>query len=261
MNNKQANQQPTCSVEHPLGGKVAVVTGASSGIGEATARELARLGTSVVIAARRFERLKAVAAEIETAGGHAYPLATDASKPDDVKRMVEAAEKQYGRLDYAVNNAGVPGQGAFMDRTIEDFDRVAATNLRGVFLAMQAEIPAMLKNGGGAIVNVSSVAGLVGVPGMSLYATTKWGVIGLTKCVALEYAAQGIRVNAISPGLTATEMLDDATKEEREFLLRLTPMRRIAEADEIARGVVYLLAHATFSTGITLVADGGFSVS
>ena len=243
----------------PLAGKVAVVTGASSGIGEATARELTRLGASVVMAARRFDRLKAIAAEIEASGGRAYPLATDATQANDLKRMVEVAEEQYGRLDYAVNNAGVSGQGAFMDMAVEDFDRIAAINLRGVVLAMQAEIPAMLKSGGGAIVNVSSAAGLVGVPRMSLYAATKWGVIGLTKSVALEYATQGIRINAIAPGLTATEMLDGATKEECEFLLSITPMKRISEPVEIARSVIYLLADATFTTGAVLAADGGSS--
>jgi NAD(P)-dependent dehydrogenase (short-subunit alcohol dehydrogenase family) len=243
----------------PLAGKVAVVTGASSGIGEATARELTRLGASVVMAARRFDRLKAIAAEIEASGGRAYPLATDATQAHDLKRMVEAAEEQYGRLDYAVNNAGVSGQGTFMDMAVEDFDRIAAINLRGVILAMQVEIPAMLRSGGGAIVNVSSAAGIAGVPGMSLYAATKWGVIGLTKSVALEYATKGIRINAIAPGLTATEMLDGITKEEREFLLTYNPMKRISEPVEIARGVIYLLANATFTTGAVLPADGGSS--
>ncbi len=125
---------------------------------------------------------------------------------------------------------------------------------------MQAEIPAMLKSGGGAIVNVSSVAGLVGAPGLSLYAATKWGVIGLTKSVALEYATQGIRINAIAPGLTATDMLDGLTKEQLEFLLSITPMKRISEPVEIARSVTYLLADATFTTGTALPADGGYSV-
>jgi NAD(P)-dependent dehydrogenase (short-subunit alcohol dehydrogenase family) len=257
----QANQKSaTFPDDDRLAGKVAVVTGASSGIGEATARELARLGANVVMAARRLNRLEGIVAEIEAAGGHAYPLATDATKAHDLKRMVAAAEERYGRLDYAVNNAGVPGQGVFMDMAVEDFDRIAAINLRGVFLAMQAEIPPILKSGGGAIVNVSSVAGLVGVPGMSLYAATKWGVVGLTKSVALEYATQGIRINAIAPGLTATEMLDGATTEEREFLLSITPMKRISEPIEIARSVTYLLTDATFTTGAALPADGGLSV-
>jgi NAD(P)-dependent dehydrogenase (short-subunit alcohol dehydrogenase family) len=251
----------TSSFSNRLAGKVAVVTGASSGIGEATARELARLGACVVLAARRFDRLRAISAEIASAGGRAFPIATDATKSSDLKRAVEVARERYGRLDYAVNNAGMPGQGAFMDKSVEDFDRITTLNFRGVFLAMQAEIPAILETGAGAIVNVSSVAGLVGVPGLSVYAATKWGVIGLTKCVALEYASQGIRINAIAPGLTETEMLAGTPKEEREYLLSITPMKRIADPIEIARSVVYLLADATYATGIVLPADGAFSVS
>jgi NAD(P)-dependent dehydrogenase (short-subunit alcohol dehydrogenase family) len=250
----------TSSFGNRLAGKVAVVTGASSGIGEATARELARLGACVVLAARRFDRLQAISDEIASTGGGAFPIATDATKSSDLKRAVEVARERYGRLDYAVNNAGMPGQGAFMDTSVEDFDRIATLNLRGVFLAMQAEIPAILETGAGAIVNVSSVAGLVGVPGLSMYAATKWGVIGLTKCVALEYASQGIRINAIAPGLTETEMLVGTTKEQREYLLSITPMKRVADPIEIARSVVYLLADATYATGIVLPADGAFSV-
>jgi A-factor type gamma-butyrolactone 1'-reductase (1S-forming) len=259
--NVQSNQNPTASPDGKrLSGKVAVVTGASSGIGAATARALARLGASVVLAARRVDRLEAIAREIEAAGGHAVPLATDAAKAPDLKRMVEVAVETYGRLDFAVNNAGITGHGAFLDMAVEDFDRTMATNLRGVFLAMQAEIPAMLKSGSGAIVNVSSVAAVVGFPGMSVYAATKCGVIGLTKCVALEYATQGIRINAIAPGMTATEMMDGASKEELEGLLNITPMKRIADAGEIARDIVYLLADATYTTGATWMADGGIAV-
>ncbi len=255
----------TEAIQHPvadrrLAGKVAVITGASSGIGEATARELARLGASVVLAARRLDRLQAVVADIEAAGGAAYPVATDTTKADDLARMVDAAISQFDRLDYAVNNAGASGRGAFMEVKPEDFDRVMETNLRGVFLAMQAEIPALLATGGGAIVNTASVGGLVGVPGLSSYVASKWAVIGLTKSVALEYATKGIRINAIAPGGTATEMLAGGTQEQRDFLASLAPMKRIADPAEIARGIVYLLADATFTTGIALPADGGQSV-
>lgn len=243
-----------------LEGKVAVITGASSGIGEATARELARLGASVVLAARRLDRLEAVAADIRAAGGVAYPVVTDTTKADDLKRMVETATGHYGRLDYAVNNAGASGRGAFMDVAVEDFDRVMETNLRGVFLAMQAEIPALLESGGGAIVNTASVGGLVGVPGLSSYVASKWALIGLTKSVALEYATKDIRINAIAPGATDTEMSASWTPAQREFMSGLAPMKRICEPVEIARGIVYLLADATFTTGIALPADGGQSV-
>ncbi|MFT4436070.1 SDR family NAD(P)-dependent oxidoreductase [Caballeronia sp. 15715] len=243
-----------------LAGKVAVITGASSGIGEATARELARLGASVVLAARRLDRLEAVVADIRMAGGTAHAVVTDTTKTDDLKRMVNAALDQYGRLDYAVNNAGASGRGAFMDVAVEDFDHVMETNLRGVFLAMQVEIPVLLQSGGGAIVNTASVGGLVGVPGLSSYVASKWALIGLTKSVALEYATKNIRINAIAPGATATEMSASWTPEQREFMAGLAPMKRICEPIEIARGIVYLLADATFTTGIALPADGGQSV-
>ena len=250
----------TMAADRRLEGKVAVITGASSGIGEATARELARLGASVVLAARRLDRLQAVVKDIEAAGGTAYPVVTDTTKSDDLARMVEVAIRQYNRLDYAVNNAGASGRGAFMDVKVEDFDRVMETNLRGVFLAMQAEIPALLATGGGAIVNTASVGGLVGVPGLSSYVASKWALIGLTKSVALEYATQNIRINAIAPGATATEMSASWTPAQREFMSGLAPMKRICEPVEIARGIVYLLADATFTTGIALPADGGQSV-
>ena len=253
-------QAISASTDRRLQGKVAVVTGASSGIGEATARELARLGASVVLAARRLDRLEAVAAGITAAGGTACPVVTDTTKLEDLQRMVDTAVTQYGRLDYAVNNAGASGRGAFMDVDIEVFDRAVETNLRGVFLAMRAEIPALLESGGGAIVNTASVGGLVGVPGLSSYAASKWAVIGLTKSVALEYATKGIRINCIAPGATATEMLAGGTQEQRDFLASLAPMKRICEPVEIARGIIYLLADATFSTGIALPADGGQSV-
>ena len=248
------------AADRRLAGKVAVITGASSGIGEATARELARLGASVVLAARRLDRLQAVVADIEAAGGTAYPVVTDTTKADDLKRMVDTALGQYNRLDFAVNNAGASGRGAFMDVKVEDFDRVMETNLRGVFLAMQAEIPALVASGGGAIVNTASVGGLVGVPGLSSYVASKWALIGLTKSVALEYATQNIRINAIAPGATATEMSASWTPAQRDFMSGLAPMKRICEPVEIARGIVYLLADATFTTGIALPADGGQSV-
>ena len=165
------------TTDRRLAGKVAVITGASSGIGEATAHELARLGASVVLAARRLDRLQAVVRDIEAAGGTAYPVVTDTTKADDLTRMVDAALSQYNRLDFAVNNAGASGRGAFMDVKVGDFDRVMETNLRGVFLAMQAEIPALLATGGGAIVNTASVGGLVGVPGLSSYVASKWALI------------------------------------------------------------------------------------
>lgn len=171
--------------------------------------------------------------------------------------MVERAIAEYGHLDWAVNNAGATGRGAFLDLALEDFDRAVEVNLRGVILAMRAEIPAMLANGGGAIVNTASVGGLVGVPGLSAYTASKHAVIGLTKSVGLEFATRNIRVNAIAPGGTNTEMLASGTQEQRDFLVSLSPMKRIADPAEIASGIVYLLADATSTTATVLSADGG----
>ena len=244
-----------------LSGKVAIVTGASSGIGKATAEELGRQGASVVVVARRRDELEAVAAAIEADGGHAVSFVADITQPVDLKRMVAAALERYGRLDYAVNNAGATGRGAFMDIKVEDFDQTMNTNVRSVFLAMQAEIPAILQSGGGAIVNTASVGGLVGVPNLSSYVASKHAVVGLTKSVALEYATQGIRINAIAPGGTETAMISSGTKEQKDTLASYSAMKRLADPLEIARGIVYLLADATFTTGITMPADGGQSVS
>jgi A-factor type gamma-butyrolactone 1'-reductase (1S-forming) len=252
--------QPVYAADR-LKGKVAVITGASTGIGAATARMLAAQGTAVVLAARRTDKLAEVTDQITSGGGLAVPHPTDTTSESDLARMVERAVTEFGHLDWAVNNAGASARGAFLDVPIETFDRALAVNLRGVFLAMRAEIPAMLDNGGGAIVNVASVGGLVGVPGLSAYTASKHGVIGLTKSVGLEFATRNIRVNAIAPGGTNTEMFASGTQEQRDFLASLSPMKRVSEPDEIAAALVYLLADATFSTAITLSADGGQSAA
>jgi NAD(P)-dependent dehydrogenase (short-subunit alcohol dehydrogenase family) len=242
-----------------LKGKVAVVTGASTGIGAATAKMLASQGAAIVLAARRADKLAELAEEITADGGLAVAQPTDTTSESDAARMVERARTEFGHLDWAVNNAGASGRGGFLDVPMETFDHALAVNLRGVILGMRAEIPAMLDNGGGAIVNTASVGGLVGVPGLSAYTASKHGVIGLTKSVGLEFATRNIRVNAVAPGGTNTEMLASGTQEQRDFLAGLSPMKRISEPDEIAAAIVYLLADATFSTGITLSADGGQS--
>ena len=245
----------------PLSGKVAVVTGASSGIGAATAQLLAEGGAQVVLAARRADRLDEVVDSITARGGAAVAQVTDTTNADDLHAMVERAQREYGHLDWAVNSAGAPGRAPFLDLSMEQFDNVMNVNVRGVLLAMRAELPAMLDNGSGAIVNVASVGGLVGVPGLSAYVTSKHAVVGLTKSVGLEYATRGIRVNAVAPGGTNTEMLSSGTQEQRDFLASLAPMRRISEPQEIARSIIYLLADATYTVGLTLSADGGQSVA
>ena len=243
-----------------LVGKVAIVSGASSGIGKATSQELARLGARVVLVARGRNKLDAAVAEIEAAGGQACAVDADVTKPEDHQRAVDLALDRYGRLDYAVNNAGMPGRRPFLEATPDEFAKVLATNVSGVFCAMQAQIPAMLKGGGGAIVNTSSVGGLVGVPNLSMYTASKAAVIGLTKSVALEYATKGVRINCVAPGSTDTGMLASGTQEQRDALTQLAPMKRISDPIEQARAILYLLVDATYSTGIVLATDGGQSV-
>ncbi len=196
---------------------VAVIVGASAGIGAETARELASRGTNVVVAARRREALEEVAGSADgLGGGTVEPFVADTTNPDDLKALVRFAVERFGRLDYAVNNAGVSGRGSILELKKEFVENVLSVNLAGMFWALQAELPEIEKNGG-AIVNTASVGGLVGVPGLSAYAASKRGVIGLTKSVALEYATRGVRINAVAPGSTATEMLMSGSQESRDF--------------------------------------------
>lgn len=250
----------TPSSEKRLAGTVSVVLGASSGIGEATARLLAELGSQVVLGARRADQLDSIVDSITAAGGTAVAQATDVTNRAEIDSLVNVALSRFGRLDYAVNSAGMPGRGAFLEASPEFFDTVMDVNYRGTVLAMQAELPPMLEQKSGAIVNVSSVGGLVGVPGISAYVASKHAVVGLTKSVALEFATSGVRINAIAPGGTDTEMLSSGTQEQHDFLVSLSPMKRISEPREVAVSIVYLLVDATSTTGFTLSTDGGQSV-
>ncbi|MET0494235.1 MAG: SDR family oxidoreductase [Actinoplanes sp.] len=244
-----------------LRGTVSFVTGASSGIGEATARLIAALGGSVVLMARGKERLDQVVTGIRAAGGTAVAYVGDTTDQGDLEAAVATAQNEFGRLDYAVNNAGMPGRGPFLEIETERFDQVMNVNLRGVFLAMRAELPPMLAQGSGAIVNTASVGGLVGVPNLSAYTAGKHAVVGLTKSVALEYATSGIRINAVAPGGTDTAMLSSGTQAQKDALASLAAMKRISRPEEIARTILYLLVDATFTTGAVIPADGGQSVS
>lgn len=246
--------------------KVVIVTGASSGIGKVAARAFAREGACVVLAARRQEEGNQIAAEIKAAGGEAVFIQTDVARTQDVIKLVETTVATYGRLDCAFNNAGIGGDAMTLtaDHSEENWDNVMSVNLKGVWLCMKYQIPEMLKHGGGSMVNNSSIYGLgASTVGHVPYAVSKHGVIGLTKTAAFEYAKQGIRVNAICPGFTHTELVDAAIEAIPALFEKLLtndiPMGRIAEAEEIVNAVLWLCSEeASFVTGQALAPDGGW---
>jgi NAD(P)-dependent dehydrogenase (short-subunit alcohol dehydrogenase family) len=244
-----------------LADQVAIITGASRGIGAATARAFAGAGVKVALAARDATRLKQLAAEIEAAGGTALSVPTDIGDPDDIERMVARTLDAFGRLDIAVNNAAGGGHPPtpLTDVATADFDSALAINLRGTFLCLKHEIAAMLNRGtGGAIVNMTSTAGLEAVGGLAAYVSTKHGIVGLTKVAALEYAARNIRVNAIAPGPILTEQLERAGEAAQHNAAQAMPMRRIGRPEEIAAAVLWLCSDAaSFLTGATIPIDGG----
>ncbi len=243
--------------------KVALVTGATSGIGRATAIAFAREGAKVVLSGRREKEGRETVGVIEKAGGKATFVRTDVTNESEVAALVAKTLATYGRLDAAFNNAGVEGKiGPIHQQTVENYHQTMDANVLGVFLSLKHEIPAMLKNGGGSIVNTSSVAGIRGFAGVALYVASKHAVAGLTKAAALEYAGQGIRVNAVLPGPIETAMLDrfaagigaDAAK----LLAAGQPIGRTGRPEEIAAAVLWLCSdEASFVIGQSLVVDGG----
>jgi NAD(P)-dependent dehydrogenase (short-subunit alcohol dehydrogenase family) len=246
-------------------GKVAVITGAANGIGEATARGFASRGASVLLADVDVERGELVAERITGEGGTASFLRTDVTSPADVEAMVDAAVDRYGRLDFAHNNAGIVGGGAtVVDMPVETWNEGIAVMLTGVFLCLKYEIPRMLESGGGAIVNTSSGAGIIGFPTMANYVAAKHGVIGLTKTAALEFATSGVRINAVCPGTARSKMVNEwigGDPAQEAEVAALHPIGRIAEAEEIANGVLWLCSDAaSFMIGHAMVMDGGFTI-
>jgi NAD(P)-dependent dehydrogenase (short-subunit alcohol dehydrogenase family) len=243
-------------------GKVALITGGGRGIGGAVARLFARSGAKVVIGDIDPAGTENVAA-IKRDGGEAIFVKTDVRNEGDVKNLVAKAVKNYGRLDCAFNNAGVlPSTTMLVDMDESTFENTLAIDLKGVFLCLKHEIAQMLQDGGGAIVNNASIAGMIAEPGISAYVTAKHGVIGLSKAAAVEYANQGIRINALAPGLVSTAMtkawFDDPNM--RAHFLANTPIGRVSEPDEIAGMVLFLCSDfASFAVGQTYVIDGGYT--
>jgi NAD(P)-dependent dehydrogenase (short-subunit alcohol dehydrogenase family) len=242
--------------------KVAIITGGSSGIGRATAVALAKEGVRVVIAARRAKEGEETVLLVKQAGGDGIFVKTDVANEEDVRSLVEKTVKTYGRLDYAFNNAAIEETTkSFVDQTSSVFDSIMNINVKGVWLSMKYEIPQMLKNGGGSIVNTSSVAGVNGFPQMPIYVASKHAVLGLTKSSALEYAKSGIRINAVAPGAVETDMYERAVGGNKQFLqtlIAMHPIGHIGKPEEIANAVVWLLSDkASFVTGHTLLVDGG----
>jgi len=245
----------------PMSGRVALVAGASRGIGAATAEAFAAAGAAVVLGARDMQALESVAAHIESQGGRAIAVRTDVADVDSMRNLVDQGLAAYGRLDAAFNNAaGGPMPAPLADIDPEEFDVGIATHIRGTFLGMKFQIPAMLRTGGGAIVNMASVAGLSGTANLAAYVAGKAGIIGLTKVAALDYADQGIRVNVVAPGPILTYHLEAAGPQAQRLAGLSTPMRRTGTVEEVAQTVLWLCSgQSSFITGAVIPIDGGQS--
>ncbi|MEM3526606.1 MAG: glucose 1-dehydrogenase [Candidatus Jordarchaeaceae archaeon] len=242
-----------------LEGKVAVITGAGSGIGRATALLFAQEGAKVVVVDINDDAGKETVKMIKDKGGEAIFVHADVSRAEEVKNMVKKAVDEYGRLDILFNNAGIGGELNDTARYSEEvFDRVIAVNLKGVWLGIKYAVPEMLKVGGGSIINTASAGGLIGFPGVSAYCASKAGAIGVTKVAALEYATQNIRVNCIAPAVIETPLSGQMTPEMMQAQIQMVPMRRAGKPEEVAKVALFLASDdSSFVTGHILSVDGG----
>jgi len=247
--------------EQQMRGKVALVAGASKGIGAGTAEAFARAGAAVVLGARDLDALNEVADRIRKAGGQAIAVRTDVSSAAEMQHLVDAALTEFGRLDAAFNNAtDGPRPAPLADIDPDEFDRGIAVNIRGTFLGMKYQIPAMLRNSGGTIVNMASLAGVTGVANLAAYVAGKAGIIGLTRTAALDYADQGIRVNVVAPGTILTHHLERAGERAQQAAASATPMHRLGTVAEVASTVLWLCSEQSgFINGAVIPIDGGQS--
>src|SRR5438034_8895996 len=245
-------------------GTVALVTGGGSGYARCTLMAFAREGAKVIMADRNVQRGEKIVSMIRDTGGTASFQRMDVSVAAEIKALVDYTIRTYGRLDFAFNNAGIEGDvKPLADQTESNFDAVIGINVKGVWLSMKYEVPRMLEQGGGAIVNSSSVAGVVGFPGIGIYAASKHAVILLTKTAALEFSALGIRINAVNPAAIDTEMIDrlaNGMKTKKDDLTKFHPIDRLGRVEEVAEAVLWLCSDkASFVTGHSLIIDGGFT--